>query len=360
MKLKKIDIFIIKKFLGTYFFALILIFFIIVVFDFAEKIDDFLENKAPLKEIFFDYYVNLIPNYANLFAGLFVFISVIYFTSKMAYRTEIIAILSSGVSFKRMLYPYFLSATVIALLSLFLGLYIIPPANKTLYNFKDKYLRSPYRNTDRNIHKQIEPNVVVYLQSYNTNSDVGYKFSIEKFENGALKSKLISDFVKWNEKTGKWTIQNYHIRHFNDSVEIIEEGRKIDTLLNMYPDDFKIREDIIETMNINELNVFIEKSKLQGSENILIYSFDKYNRFLNPISIFILTLIGVSLSSRKIRGGLGMHIGLGLLLSFSYILFMRFTQMFAYNGLVSPAIAVLIPNFLYAIISLVLYKYAPK
>ncbi|MCK5168618.1 MAG: LptF/LptG family permease [Bacteroidales bacterium] len=358
--LKKIDLYIIKKFLGTYFFAIILIISIAIVFDLAEKVEDFLEKSAPLNEIVFDYYLNWIPYFANLFSSLFTFIAVIFFTSKMAYNTEIIAILSSGVSFRRMMYPYFISAMVIALLSFLLMAYIIPPANVTRKDFEYKYIKNPIRNTDKDIHRQIEPGLFIYMKSYNTTNDVGYKFSMEKFENGVLKSKLISDYVKWDSTTSKWTIRNYYIRDIDSLSEKITTGSKIDTMLNMFPEEFKRMQNFTETMNLHELNEYIDQQYMQGADNVVELLIDKYSRFAYPFSTFILTLIGVALSSRKTRGGIGMHIGFGLLLSFSYLLFMRFTIMFAINGSLNALFAVWLPNIIYSIISVFLYRLAPK
>lgn len=358
---KKIDIYIIKKFLGTYFFAILLIISIAVVFDISEKIEDFIEKEAPLKEIVFNYYMNFIPYFANLFSSLFTFIAVIFFTSKMAYNTEIIAILSSGVSFRRMMFPYFISALVIAIFSYALMAYVIPPANEVRLDFKYKYIKNPVRNTDKDIHRQIEPGVFVYMKSYNATNDVGYKFSMEKFdESGMLKSKLMSDYVKWDSTSSKWTIRNYYIREIDGMDENIITGTSIDTALNMQPEEFKRIANFTETMNINELNAYIEEQRMQGADNVTALLIDKYSRVAYPFSTFILTLIGVSLSSRKIRGGIGMHIGFGLLLSFSYILFMRFTTMFAISGAMKPLFAVWLPNLIYAVISLFLYRIAPK
>ena len=358
--LKIIDLYIIKKFLGTYFFAIVIIISIAVVFDLAERVEDFLEKSAPLNAIVFDYYMNFIPYFANLFSSLFTFVAVIFFTSKMAYNTEIVAILSSGVSFKRMMYPYFVAALVIALFSFVLMAYVIPNANKTRLDFTYKYIKNPIRNNDKNIHRQIEPGVFVYMKSYSVSSDVAYKFSIEKFENGILKSKLISDQARWDSTKSKWIIRNYYIREIDGLNEEISTGSSLDTTLNMYPEEFKRIVNFTETMNLPQLNKYIEDQRMQGADNVVELLIDKYQRFAYPFSTFILTLIGVSLSSRKVRGGIGMHIGFGLLLSFSYILFMQFSTMFAISGSLNPLFAVWLPNIVYIIIGVFLYRIAPK
>lgn len=357
---KKIDLYIIKKFLGTYFFAIVIIIAISVVFDLSEKVEDFIEKEAPLREIVFDYYFNWIPYFANMFSSLFTFVAVIFFTSKMAYNTEIIAILSSGVSFKRLMYPYFISALVIALFSFLLMAYIIPPANAVRLEFRYKYIKKPDKNDDKNIHRQIEPGVFIYMKNYTANTDIGYKFAMEKFDDGVLKSKLIADNIKWDSTKSKWTINRYYIRELDGKSEKITKGMQLDTTLNMHPEDFKRVGNFTETMTLPELNKFIKQQRMQGADNITTLLIDKYSRVAYPFSTFILTLIGVALSSRKIRGGIGMHIGFGLLLSFSYILFMRFSTMFAISGSMDPLFAVWLPNIAYAIVSAFLYRLAPK
>ncbi len=358
--LKILDAYIIRKFIGTYFYAIFLIMGIVVIFDVAEKMDDFVGKAAPLKAIIFDYYLNFIPYFANLFSSLLTFIAVIFFTSKMAYNTEIIAILSSGVSFRRMMVPYLISATIIASLSFALSNFIIPPANRTRLEFESVYVKRPFVNTDRNIHRQVRPGIFIYMQSYNVHDNMGYKFTMEKIVDGKMESKLFCDYINWNPENEKWSANNYHIRDFTPEGEIITSGSQIDTTIYLLPEDFAQRLNIVETMNMFELNDFIELQKLQGTGNVDYYLVEKYSRFANPFSTFILTIIGVSLSSRKVRGGIGLHIGLGLSLSFSYILFMRFSTMFSVKGNLIPIIAVWIPNVLYAIIAALIYRMAPK
>lgn len=357
---KIIDLYIIRKFIGTYFYAILLIVGIAVVFDVTEKIDDFMEKGAPLSAIVFDYYMNFIPYFANLFSSLFTFIAVIFFTSKMAYNTEIIAILSAGVSFKRMMFPYFISAFIIALFSFVLTSFIIPPANRVRLEFENTYIKKPYTNTDRHIHKQVRPGVFIYMEAFNSYSNIGYKFSMEKFEDGVLKSKLISDYAKWDSTKQTWTVNSYYIRNYTENGELLISGARMDTNIYVVPSDFTQRLDVVETMNMFELNDFIAQQRLQGADNVEVFLIEKYGRFAFPFSTFILTLIGVALSSRKVRGGIGLHIGLGLAISFSYILFMRFSTMFAVSGSMNPLLAVWTPNILFAIIALALYKLAPK
>ena len=356
----KLDLYIIKKFLGTFFFAIILIISITIVFDFSEKIDNFIDKEAPFKAVIFDYYVNFIPYFANLFSALFTFISVIYFTSKMAYDTEIIAILSSGVSFKRLMFPYFISALIIGIFSFFLSNFIIPPANAKRLDFTETYLKKRFINKERNIHRQIEPGLFIYMTNFETSSKIGYKFSLEKFEGKQLISKLTSRSIKWNEKKEKWTIKDYVIRRIDGDKETLEKGKSIDTLLNFRPDEFSRRTNVVEAMNMMELDDFIDEQIMRGDSNISAYKIEKYRRIANPFSAFILTLIGVSLACRKVRGGMGLHLGIGLGLSFSFILFMQISTVFATNGSMNPLLAVWLPNIVFSVIAVYLYRVAPK
>lgn len=358
--LKKLDIYIIKKFLGTFFYSILLIISIVIVFDISENIDDFIEKSVPLDKIIFNYYLPFIPYFVNLFSYLFIFISVIFFTSKMASNTEIIAILSNGVSFRRLLYPYFISALFLAIFSFILSSFIIPPANQVRLDFKEKYIRNKFENRDKNIHKQIEPGVFVYMDNYSVESEMCYRFALEKFENGKLVSKMMSDYAKWDTATNKWQVSQYRIRIIDGNDETIIKGKQIDTTLNLSPEEFTRRESAIETLNFNELNAFIEQQIMQGSENIRSLLIYKYRRIAEPFASFILTLIGVALATRKVKGGLGIHIGAGIALSFAYILFMQFSTNFAIGGSMSPLVAVWIPNIVFTIIGLILYRMAPK
>jgi lipopolysaccharide export system permease protein len=358
--LTTIDFYIIRKFLGTFFFAILLIIFIAVIFDFSEKIDDFLENNAPLSGILFDYYLNFVPYFAVLFSPLFTFIAVIYFTSRMAYNTEIIAIITSGVSFHRLLIPYFISAVIITIFSFVLNNYVIPSANEKRLIFEENYYRNAPVYRKRNIHKQIEPGVFVYLENFNVSNNYGRKFSIEKFEDGKLVSKLISDDIVWDTTKNKWNIRNYFIRNYDDEHQSIITGWRIDTTINMHPQEFKRRKEAVQAMTLNDLNDFINIQKLQGATNIDELLIEKHRRFSFPFSSFILTLIGISVSSRKVKGGIGVHIGAGLLISFTYIFFMQFSAQFSISGAFPPFIAVWIPNIIFAVVAGFLYKLAPK
>jgi lipopolysaccharide export system permease protein len=358
--MKKLDIYIIKKFLGTFFYAISLIVVIIIVFDISEKVDDFIEKKAPLYDIIFTYYLNFIPYFVNLFSALFCFIAVIFFTSKMASNTEIVAILSSGVSFKRMLVPYFISALFLALFSFFLTNFVIPPANERRLAFEDTYIRNAKTHRDRNIHMQISQGTYVYVESYNTETNTGYQFTLEKINNAGMYYKMTSDFIRYDSTSGKWKIQNYFIRTMAGLNEKIFKGTSLDTTLNMKPSDFSKDIDNIETMNYSELRAFIEKEKLKGSDNVAFYEVEKHKRIAFPFATLVLTLIGVSLSSRKSRGGIGFHLGAGLTISFAFILFMQISTTFGIYGNLPPYLAVWIPNFIFGVLGLFLLRMAPK
>ena len=358
--MKKIDVYIIKKFLGTFFFAIVLIITIAIVFDFSEKIDNFIEKEAPLSAIFLDYYLNFIPYFANLFSFLFTFIAVIYFTSRMSNRSEIVAIRASGVSFERFLRTYFISAFIIAGLSFFLSSYVIPKANETRLQFEDKYIRDHFYYSDRNIHKQVKPGTFIYMESYNNRIDIGYNFSIEHFEDGQLKRKLMSDYIKWDTTQNKWRIHNYYIRYIDGMNERIEKGARKDTTLRIKPKEFKRRVNFVETMTLGQLNDYIEEQRLRGNSQLENFLIEKHKRVAFPFSTFILTVIGAAVASRRVKGGTGMHIGLGIALSFTYILFMQVSFQFAINGSMSPLLAVWVPNIIFGIIALILYYTTPK
>ncbi len=358
--MKILDRYIIRKFLGTFFFSMALIILIVVVFDISEKIDDFIAKEAPLKAIIFDFYFNFIPYFVNLFSPLFTFIAVILFTSQMATRTEIVAILSSGVSYRRLLLPYMLSAIVIAVLSLYLNNFVIPKATKKRIAFEDKYIRNEFYNRNRNIHMQLSPGNYIYLEGYGTTDNTGYKFSIEKFSNGQLDYKLMAETIKWDSVKKNWAVNNYYTREIKGMEEYIRRGKKLDTVLGFTPKEFGRKDNTVETMDYYELNSYIDSERLKGADNIELYEIEKYRRISFPFATFILTLIGVSIASRKVRGGVGMHIGLGILISFTFILFMQVSTTFAAGGLVSPLLAVWIPNFLFSILALYLLKIAQK
>ena len=359
--LKILDIYVIRKFLSTFLLSIVLILSIVVIFDLSEKIDDFLESGAKLNVILFDYYLNFIPYFGVLFSSLFAFLAVIYFTSRMAYNTEIIAILNSGMSFRRFMVPYFISATLIASVTFYLSDQVIPGANKVKLDFEEQYVKKrPIRFKTKDFHRQIEPGVYVYLHSYSNVSKVGYQFTIEKFEDGELVSKMVADQIRWDTTVNKWRARRYYIRTIDGLNENIEEGKQIDTTLAMHPDDFKMRLTIVETMSLKELDKFIQKQRMQGETNITSYLIERHNRIAFPFTTFILTLIGVAVSSRKIRGGIGLQIAIGVVISFSFILFIQFSKQFAIGGMLPVMAAVWLPNIFFLIVAIFLMRMAPR
>jgi len=359
--LKILDIYVIRKFLGTFVLSIALILSIVVIFDLSEKIDDFLESGAKLHAILFDYYLNFIPYFGVLFSSLFAFIAVIYFTSRMAYNTEIIAILNSGMSFRRFLLPYAISATLIAGASFYLSDQVIPEANKVKLDFEERYVKkAPINFKTKDFHRQIEPGIYIYLHSYSNVSKVGYQFTIEKFEDGELVSKMSADQIRWDTTVNKWRARRYYIRTIDGLKETIEEGKQIDTTLAMHPDDFKIRLTIVETMSLKELDEFIQEQLMKGETNVTSYQIERHNRIAFPFSTFILTLIGVTVSSRKMRGGVGMQIALGVVVAFTYLLFTQFSKQFAIGGMLPVMAAVWLPNVFFLIVALLLTRMAPK
>jgi lipopolysaccharide export system permease protein len=367
---KILDRYIIRKFLGTWVFSIAVFIVILVVFDYAEKLEDFINNKAPMGAIWFQYYLNFIPFFINQFVGLLTFVGVIFFTSKMAYNTEIVAMLSSGESFRRLMWPYFLSATVIMLFSMALNLWIIPRANEPRVTFEQTYIsreKAASQMYDADIYRQIGPDRFVYLRNFSGESQQADYFAIERYENGRLAATLEASNASYNEETDRWTAPRYIIRTLptvdslgNKGEERFEKFFGLDTMININTAELGRVEKLVKTMNIHALNRFIGEQKSKGSDSIAMLEVERQSRFSYPVAIFILTLIGVSLSSRKVRGGTGLHMGLGIALCFGYILFSRFAEEFAKGGIMPAALSVWMPNVIFAAVAVYLYIKAPK
>lgn len=355
--LKRIDKYIIRKFLGTFFLAIILIISIAVVFDITEKIDDFMENQAPLRAIIFDYYLNFIPYYANLFSPLFTFIAVIFFTSKLADNSEIIAMFASGISFHRLVKPYLISASIIAVMSFILGSIIIPPANKERLAFQEVYVKKRQKDQAIKIQLWIESDQVLFIDYYDKSIQVGHRASVDFFDGKSLKKRITAHDIEWTGDD-QWKLSNYVIREFDGLYEKIEKGNEMMITMNVIPDDFYIFSGMQEQMSTSELSQYIERQRIRGVGNIKDFEIEYAKRFSFPFAAFILTIIGVSLSSKKIKGGMGINLGLGLLLSCIYILFYSVSSTFAINGSLSPTLAVWLPNITFGIIAVILYRKA--
>lgn len=354
---KKLDIYIIKKFLGTYIFAIILILAITIMFDINEKLDAFL--KAPLKATIFDYFINFLPYFANQFSPLFTFIAVIFFTSKLADNSEIIAMLSAGMSFPRLLRPYMISATVIAASTYLLSAYIIPPANVKRIEYTNTYVKNKRVDYGVNIQMQVAKDEIAYMSRYDNATSTGYKFSLESFRDKKLVSRLTAQTIRY-DSLHNWQVRDYMIRDFKGTREEIRRGNKLDTVIPIQPRDFLIAQNDQEKMTSPDLRQYIESQKDRGVANIKNFEIEYERRYAMTAAAFILTVIGMALSARKVKGGMGINIGIGITLSFSYILFMTVTSSFAVSGYTSPMVAMWIPNVIYSIIAIILYRKACK
>ena len=357
LKVKKFDIYIIKQFLGTFLFAILLLSAIVVMFDINEKLDAVL--SAPVSETVFKYFMNFLPSILTQFAPLFVFISVIFFTSKLADHSEIIAILSSGISYRRMMVPYLVSAAIIATGTLLLSLYVIPPANVKRIEYTNQWVKNKRVDYAENVQLQVRPGVMAYISRYDNTMKRAYRFSLDEYDGTTLKSRTTAQDAHY-DTLGRWRFNQYVIRHFDGLKETMRKGTTLDTTLGIEPRDFLISKNDQEMLTSPELTEFINKQKARGVANIQQFEIEYEKRYAMTAAAFILTIIGVSLSSRKVRGGMGINIGIGLLLSFSYILFMTITQTFAVNGYTSPRVAMWIPNVVYAVIAIFLYIRAAR
>ena len=356
-----LDRYIIRKFLGTFLYAIIFLGIIIpVIFDLTEKIDDVVEKEIPVSELILSYYINFIPYFANLFTPLFLFISVVFFTSRMANRTEITPILCSGVSFYRLLRPYMVAALLIAIISFLLNSFIIPPANSKRLQFEYKYLKFNWNRNFSNLHRQIAPGTYVYMESFITQSGTGYKFTLEKLNKQEMVYKLSADYIRWDSLNSSWRMENFVLRKFRGKNESIRKVAQLDTTLIFTPKEFAYADDDVERMNYFELKSFISREKAKGSEFVDYYIYESQRRMANAVSSIILTLIAVPMSGRKVRGGTGLHIGIGIGIAFTYVMMMQVSSVFATMGGADPAIAAWIPNLIYAVVAIVMLIKIPK
>ena len=358
--IKLIDRYIIGKYLGTFLFTMIIFSVVIIIFDVSEKLDDFLKYHAPLYKIVFQYYAGFVPFYLNFLSPLINFIAVIFFTAKMADQTEIVPILSGGVSFSRFLRPYFISSTIVFVVTLVFNLFIIPETNQLKIDFENVYINPKSDNNKMYTHMQLDKNTFVYIENFDNNQKIGYKFTLEKFNGDELVEKTMAERIAWDSVKHVWNMETYSTRKIDGLKEAMVYGDKKKIKLDMRPIDFDLFDNIYEAMNMKELNSRIEKEKIRGTGVMERLLLEKYKRFVYPLSAFVLTLMGVSLSSRKVRGGIGLPLGIGIFLSFTYILFIQFSTMFSLKGNLPPIIAVFIPNVLFGLLSLYLLVKAPK
>lgn len=345
--------------MGTYFFSIVLILSIAVVFDLTEKMDNFFDSNAPLRAIVVDYYFNFIPYYMNMFSSLFVFISVIFFTSKLAGNSEIIAMLASGISFKRLMLPYAISAFVIFAISYGLGGYVIPRSTQKMLEFENTYIKKFKSDNARNVQMEIEPGVIMYIESFQARTNKGYRFSLEKFDGKTLVSRLTAERIVW-DSVYQWHIEDYLLREFDGMRETVSRGNKMDTVIMVQPAEFYITSEESAQMTNRELREYLQKQQQRGIGNIQAFKNEYYKRSATPLAAFIMTLIGVSLSAKKVRGGMGLNLGVGIALSALYILFSTVSTSFSVNGTMTPFMAVWLPNFIFLLIGIVLYFRMPK
>lgn len=360
-QIKILDWYIIKKFIGTYLFTVLITILIFVVFDLSEKIEKFVTNSAPLNEIIFQYYAGFICWLINSFSPLLIFISVIFFTSKLSQHSEMVAMLAGGISFKRILKPYMIAAGIIAALSLFLGLYVIPSANQHRLDFENQYVKvQRTASGQRNIHYQLSQGEFVFVEQFSQWSNTAYRFTLESVKENRLVSKISAESAAWDSTFNGWKLNTYFKRDIYGGSEVLDTGYQLDTVISLTIEDFYRRKNVVESLPERELNDLIALQKMRGDEMVKYALIEKNTRIATPFSAFILTIMAVSLCSRKKRGGLGLNIGVGLALSFSYILFQRFSQMFVMTDTLPPVVALWLPNILYAGIAFVIYKLAPK
>lgn len=354
-----VDRYIMRTFLGTFFFSILLIISVSIVFDINEKMDDFLKPEVPLYEIIFHYYVNFVPYYTNMFSPLFVFISVIFFTSKFADNSEIIAMLGSGMSFRRLLRPYMLSAAIISAMSFVLNNYVIPPGTKMRHDFENAYIRNKRTEFAEGIQMELEPGKILFLQSYTRSSKTAYQVAIDEFKKNDLVSRITAETAVY-DTLGRWKFYNYRDRKFTKHKETLTYGSELDTLLSIDPEDFMITAKDVETLTSPQIRDYIQKQQERGVGNVQLFEIELHKRYSSVFSAFILTFIGAVLSARKVKNGMGVNIAIGLALSFGYILFMTITSTFAISGLMPAWVAAWLPNAVFVIIALSLWRKAPQ
>ena len=361
-RIKIIDWYIISKYLGTFIYTLTLFVIIIVIFDLSEKLDDFLGNNLTFWQVVSLYYAGSIPFYVNMLSPLINFIAVIFFTAKMADQTEIVPILSGGVSFNRFLLPYFISAFIIFAVNLGSNLYILPYTNQIKNNFENNFIKKNDPSSKTDIHMKLDAKTYIYMKSFDNKTKIGSQFTLDNFKGDILMKKIVADEIKWDSLKRSWKLTNYTVRNIDGLKETMVNGSTLpkDTVLDMRPDDFSAYDNIYENLSNKDLSEKIKKEEIRGSGIMNDLLFERYKRYLQPLSAFVLTLIGVALSSRKVRGGVGLPLGIGIILSFGYIVLNQFAKMFSLKGGISPLFAVLLPTIFFGLLGYYLLRKAPK
>lgn len=355
----RLDWYIIRKFLGTFFFSIVLILSIAIVFDLTEKLDNFFEHQVPLREIIMDYYIPFIPYYMNMFSSLFIFISVIFFTSKLAGNSEIIAMQAAGMSYHRLMVPYAFSAVVLFVLNFVMSGWVIPQSSSRMLDFTDKYIERFTKENARNIQMEVEPGTILYIESFQRRSKIGYRCSVEYFEGKQLVSRVTADRIYY-DSLQYWHLDQYTKRTFNDMVETLEGGNRLDIEMPIYPEELFITAQEAQQMTNPELREYMDRQRARGAGNVKAFEVEYHKRWASPLGAFIMTLLGVTLSSRKVRGGMGKNLGVGIVLTAIYILFSTVSTTFSVKNVMSPFMAAWLPNLVFLAISIPLYIRASK
>ncbi|MBC6607100.1 LptF/LptG family permease [Hymenobacter sp. BT188] len=358
--MKLLDKYILKKFLTAFLFTVVMLVAVICVIDFTEKNDDFIKHNLAAKTIILDYYVNLFPYFANLLSPITVFIAVVFVTAQLASRTEIVAILASGISFPRLLVPYVMGGVIIGVATFGLIGWVIPITSKTRVEFERKYTKRQFRFDQRNVHIKVGPRSYAYMESYDNTNNIGYRFALEDIEGTTLKRRLTADAITWDSVKRAWRLSPQLVRTFDGQNESLKSYPARDTTLNLYPKDFASTYRLAETLTLPELNRFIQQKIDRGASDTQTYLSEKYERYAYPFAILILTVIGVILSAGKSRSGVGGKIALGFVLAFIFIIFVILSRNLAAVGSLSPLLAAWIPSMVFSVIGLVLYRLVPK
>jgi lipopolysaccharide export system permease protein len=353
--LSRIDKYILKNFLATFVFLLLAFSAIAIVIDFTEKVNDFVSKRVPAVEIL-NYFKNFLPYILALLFPIFIFVAVIFFTSRLANRSEIIAMLSSGMTFKRFLRPYIIGAAIISAVLMLANHFIIPNSNKSRLQFEEKYLWAHSYSKDDNFHMRISPTEYIFIQSYNPESKTGYRFSYEMVEGTKITKKIAADRCQYDSVKKEWKLIDAQVRVNNGPLERMELFPFLYQKFKFAPADLIEKREARQMMTTPKLNAYIQKEQEKGSENLNEYFIEKHRRTAAPFSAFVLSIIGACIASRKIRGGSGVHLAVGLMISAIYIFLMQFSTTFSVKGNLNPFIAVWIPNILFSFLAIYIYR----
>lgn len=355
-----LDRYIIKKYLQTFFYSVLLFTFIAIFIDVSEKMDDFIKRKPPLSVLIFDYYIFFIPYFMGLFSSVFIFLSTLFFNSKMAQNTEIIAILNSGLTYPRFLKPYLLGASILFVFFMVMNTQFLPVCDKYRLEFEENWIREHKQTQNNNIYNMLNDSNLIHMESFNYIDSSGFNFNLESFANGKLVERTYANRIQWNRDKQCWTLEGYTRRIFSGNREFIFKGANMDTTIGLRPDEFFEKTKVVSSMTNPELNHYIRKETEKGNPKVSIFKVELYKRTVIPVAFYVLTILAVAVSSRKSRGGIGMHLGIGIALTFSYLLLIQIFNTAGNTGVLAPWLAVWIPPVIFLFIALYLLKKAPK